>query len=288
MIELEASIEYNLVKLLTPKLPLNMIKTFFTFLSLCLVSSVFAEQKSSFEGMSLIPAGKSQMGSRQSLLELKPHDLFNTDRHTLGPENPAHEVYLDAFYIDIFEVTNKQYKNFADATGAKKPRGWERNSFSGALQPVVGIDWKEAVAYCKWQDKRLPTEAEWEKAGRGKRPVKYPWGDSPPDSEKLNYNEEKMKTTPVGSYEKGKSDYGIYDLSGNVSEWVHDWHYPEYYLFSPKENPQGLDKGQYKVIRGGNWRNNADYIDLTYRNATAPNVRNFTVGFRCAKSVDQK
>ncbi|MFP6637417.1 MAG: formylglycine-generating enzyme family protein [Nitrospinaceae bacterium] len=259
-----------------------MIQIFFVLFSLCVVSTAFA---SSFEGMALIPAGKSQMGSQQSLFELKPHDLFNTDRHSLGPENPAHEVYLDAFYIDVYEVTNKQYKIYVDTTGAKKPKGWRKTDFSGAQQPVVGISWKEAVNYCKSNGKRLPTEAQWEKAGRGKRPIKYPWGNSPPDSEKLNYNNEKKKTMPVGSYEKGKSDYGIYDLSGNVSEWLYDWHYPEYYLYSPKENPQGPDVGHYKVIRGGNWRNNANDVDLIYRNATAPNVRNYTVGFRCAQST---
>jgi len=94
-----------------------------------------------------------------------------------------------------------------------------------------------------------------------------------------------MKTLPVGSYEKGKSDYGIYDLSGNASEWVHDWHFPEYYLFSPKENPQGPEKGQYKIIRGGNWRNTAEYVDLTYRNATTPRMRNTGVGFRCVQNA---
>jgi formylglycine-generating enzyme required for sulfatase activity len=266
-----------------PENPIKMIQIIFALLLFSISSPCLAAETTS--DMVLIPAGKSQMGSRNSLLELKPHDLFNTDRHTLGPENPAHEVYLDAYYMDKLEVANEKYKSFVDATGAKTPRGWEKTSFSGDRQPVVGISWKEAVAYCKWREKRLPTEAEWEKAGRGKHPVKYPWGNSPPDSEKLNYNEEIKKTTPVGSYEKGKSDFGIYDLSGNVSEWVQDWHYPEYYLFSPKENPQGPEKGQYKVIRGGNWRNNVDYVDLTYRNATAPNVRNYTVGFRCAKSV---
>ena len=265
-----------------------MIQFFFILLSLSMVSPGLAAEMSSSEGMSLISAGKFQMGSRQSLFELKPHDLFNTDRHSLGPENPAHEVHLEAFFIDIFEVTNEKYKIYVDATGAKKPQGWGKPDFNGDRQPVVGVSWKESMAYCKWSGKRLPTEAEWEKAGRGKRPIKYPWGDSPPNSEKLNYNQEKMKTTPVGSYEKGKSDYGVYDLSGNVSEWVHDWHFPEYYLFSPKENPQGPEKGQYKIIRGGNWINNADYVDLTYRNATAPNVRNDTVGFRCAKNASAK
>jgi formylglycine-generating enzyme len=264
-----------------------MIQILFVLLSLSMVSSGFAAETP--EGMSLIPAGKSQTGSKRSLIELRPHDLFNTDRHTLGPEDPAHEVKLDAFYMDIFEVSNEKYRKYVDATGTKKPKGWEKPDFNGNRQPVVGASWKEAVAYCKWSGKRLPTEAEWEKAGRGKRPVTYPWGNTPPDSEKLNYNEEKMKTTPVGSYEKGKSDYGIYDLSGNVSEWVHDWHDPEYYLFSPKENPQGPEKGQYKVIRGGNWRSKLhNDVNLTYRNATAPNVRNTTVGFRCAKTTSSK
>ena len=104
-------------------------------------------------------------------------------------------------------------------------------------------------------------------------------------SEKLNFNEEKNKTMSVGYYEKGKSDYGIYDLSGNASEWVQDWHFPEYYLFSPKENPKGPERGQYKIIRGGNWRNTAEYVDLTYRNATTPRMRNTGIGFRCAKSA---
>ena len=265
-----------------------MIQFFFILLSLSMVLPGLAAEMSSSEGMSLISAGKFQMGSRHSLFELKPHDLFNTDRHSLGPENPAHEVHLEAIFIDIFEVTNEKYKIYVDATGAKKPQGWGKPDFNGDRQPVVGVSWKESMAYCKWSGKRLPTEAEWEKAGRGKRPIKYPWGDSPPDSEKLNYNEEKMKTTPVGSYKKGKSDYDIYDLSGNVSEWVHDWHYPEYYLFSPKENPQGPEKGQYKIIRGGNWRNKANDVDLTYRNATTPNMRNNTVGFRCAKNDSSK
>jgi formylglycine-generating enzyme len=261
----------------------KMKQFIFVLLSFYIVSPSFAEQPE--KEMVLIPAGKSIMGSKQSLLELRPHDLFNTDRHTLGPENPAHEVFLGGFYIDIYEVTNIKYKEYVYETKAKRPKGWKKNDFNSNQQPVVGVSWEEALAYCKWNGKRLPTEAEWEKAGRGKRPVKYPWGNSPPDSEKLNYNEEKKKTMPVGSYEKGKSDYGVYDLSGNVSEWVHDWHFPEYYLFSPKENPQGPKKGQYKVIRGGNWRNTVAYIDLTYRNATTPRSRNTGLGFRCAKST---
>ena len=235
------------------------------------------------EGMVLIKKGSFQMGSKKSMLELKPHDLFNTDRHTLGPENPAHEVYLNSFYIDIHEVTNDAYAKFIQVTEVKKPKGWNNPDFNKPQQPVVGISWKEAVKFCNWKNKRLPTEAEWEKAARGKLMVKYPWGNTPPDSSKLNYNAEINKTTAVGSYEKGKSAYGLYDLSGNASEWVNDWHFPEYYLFSPKKNPQGPEKGQYKVIRGGNWRNNAKDVDLVYRNATTPKNRSLGIGFRCAR-----
>jgi formylglycine-generating enzyme required for sulfatase activity len=237
------------------------------------------------EEMVLIPAGPFIMGSRQSLVELNPVDLLNTDRHALGPEDPAHETILDDYYIDRFEVTNGDYMKFVEVSGAAKPRTHDNPDFNDPRQPVAGVNWKEANAYCQWRGKRLPSEAEWEKAGRGKRPVKYPWGNEAPESSRLNYNEELNKTAPVGSYEAGKSDYGVHDLSGNVAEWTNDWHLPEYYLFSPKENPPGPEKGQYKVLRGGNWRNNADDVRLTYRNATIPSLRNLGVGFRCAKSA---
>ncbi len=238
------------------------------------------------ENMVLIPEGKFEMGSRLSLIELDPADLFNTDRHALGPEDPAHEVLLNAFSIDMYEVNNQEYMEYVEQTRAKNPAFMDDPNFNGARQPVVGVTWKQAKKYCEWRKKRLPTEAEWEKAARGKRPVRYPWGDQPPDSSRLNYNNEKQKTVPGGSYEAGKSDYGVYDLSGNVAEWVNDWHLPEYYVFSPKANPPGPDKGQYKVIRGGNWRNNAEDVRLTYRNATVPKLKANTVGFRCVKDAD--
>jgi len=248
------------------------------------VSSETAKDKG-LEGLVLIPGETYEMGSRRSLLELNPADLMNTDRHTLGPENPAHEVRMDSFYIGIYEVTNLEFKDFVKQTGAKPSLLAKNSDFNADQQPVVGVSWKQALKYCQWKDQRLPTEAEWEMASRGKRVIRYPWGNQPPNKSRLNYNEEVNKTTPVGSYENGKSDYGVYDLAGNVSEWTADWHLPEYYLYSPKENPQGPEKGHYKVIRGGNWRNDAQDVTMTYRNATVSKMQNKTVGFRCAKDA---
>ena len=264
-----------------------------TILSLALTSGAWGTPPknmapSSYSGMVLIQQGAFEMGSQKSLRELDPVSIFQADRHMLGPEDPAHEVILDAYYIDLYEVTNADYKKYLETTGSKTiPRYWDDSTLNQPNQPVVGTTWKEARAFCQWKNKRLPTEAQWEKAARGKRPVKYPWGDEEPDKTRLNFNNHTGKTTPVGSYPTGKSDYGVFDLSGNVAEWVKDWHFPEYYLFSPKENPPGPDKGHYKIIRGGNWKNNAEDVRLTYRNATVPKARSKTVGFRCAADAPQ-
>jgi formylglycine-generating enzyme required for sulfatase activity len=262
-----------------------------TILSLALTSGALGTpQKETvpppYSAMVLIPQGSFEMGSRKSLRELDPVAIFQADRHMLGPEDPAHEVILDPYYIDLHEVTNADYKKYMEGTGSKSaPRYWDDSNFNQPNQPVVGVAWKEAQAFCHWNNKRLPTEAEWEKAARGKRPIKYPWGDEEPDKTRLNFNRHIDKTTPVGTYPTGKSDFGVFDLSGNVAEWVGDWHFPEYYLFSPKENPPGPEKGHYKIIRGGNWKNNAEDVRLTYRNATVPNARSKTVGFRCAANI---
>ncbi|CAI2718712.1 formylglycine-generating enzyme family protein [Nitrospina watsonii] len=253
---------------------------------LMLAASPVHAETDARENMALIPEGEFVMGSMRSLLELDPTALFQHDRHMLGPEDPAHDVYLKAYYIDVYEVTNAQYAEFMKATHPKKePRYWNDAKFNQPKQPVVGVTWKDAQAYCHWRNKRLPTEAEWEKAAKGKRPVKYPWGNTAPTVEQANFDNTVGKTTPVGSYEAGKSDFGVYDLSGNVAEWVQDWHQPEYYLFSPKENPPGPERGMYKVIRGGHWHNNSEDVRLSYRNATVPTLRQDSVGFRCAADV---
>ena len=234
--------------------------------------------------MVLVPGGEYEMGDLRSLSELNVLDILNPDRHALGPENPAHKVVVDAFFIDIYEVSNKSFGEFTKENNKKNPTFWENPDFNQPDQPVVGVSWKEAQAFCKWKNKRLPTEAEWEKAAKKKQTNYYPWGNSEPTPEKLNFSNNIGKTTSVGSYEAGKSSLGIYDLSGNVSEWVYDWHSPEYYLFSPSKNPKGPTSGQYRVIRGGNWRNGKNEVKITFRNATIPKLKSKTVGFRCAKS----
>ncbi|MFQ5717205.1 MAG: formylglycine-generating enzyme family protein, partial [Nitrospinales bacterium] len=214
---------------------LTLLALLFLFPTMGAATPADAGQNKDREGMVLIPAGEYVMGDRKSNQGFDPTAFLNPDRHALGPENPAHMIYVDSFYIDIYEVTNADYEKYMQAPDAgkvRKPQFWDDPEFNAPQQPVVGITWKEARRYCFWNNKRLPTEAEWEKSARGKRSIKYPWGDEEPDSTKLNYNNEVGKPSPVGSYEAGKSDYGVYDLSGNVSEWIFDWHDAEFYIFS--------------------------------------------------------
>ncbi|MBM3239959.1 formylglycine-generating enzyme family protein [Candidatus Poribacteria bacterium] len=155
--------------------------------------------------MALIPAGEFQMG-----------DNFNEGN---ADELPVHTVYLDAFYIDKYEVTNALYEEFIKATGHRTPTYWTNHSFNQPDQPVVGVTWDDAVAYAKWAGKRLPTEAEWEKAARGGLVGKrYPWGDDISDNDANNYGNKIGITTPVGKYPP--NGYGLYDVAGNIWEWV--------------------------------------------------------------------
>ncbi len=243
--------------------------------------------------MVLIIAGEFQMGSNDGVRS----------------EKPVHTVHLDAFYIDKYEVTNAQYRRFVRATGHKEPEGnvyeagkrrrsfkpWADKHFNRDNQPVVCVNWGDAKNYCKWAGKRLPTEAEWEKAARGGLVDKrYPWGDKRPDGMRCNFAdasnnlEENISdgykyVAPVGSF--APNGYGLYEMAGNVSEWCADWFDPGYYTFSPRRNPTGSDSGQERILRGGSWLFDYYSLGVARRGVANPLSASTFTGFRCVQDV---
>jgi len=232
--------------------------------------------------MILVPAGPFPMGVPKG------------DRDGGRDEYPRHEVLLDNYYIDIYEVTHGRYAKFVKATEHRTPVNpkypkrtlWnDRLSDSLAERPVINVDWQDADAYCRWAGKRLPTEAEWEKAARGTDDRRFPWGNVEPTHKHLNFNQQwqgEKTLMPVGSYEAGKSPFGAYDMAGNVWEWVADWYDPLYYEKSPAENPKGPDTGTYKVLRSSGWSVETPLVRLFTRVKSDPANRNDSTGFRCA------
>ena len=236
--------------------------------------------------MVLIPAGPFPMGVPLG------------DRDGGRDEYPRHEVYLDAYMIDTYEVTNGRYLEFVKATGHRVPQNpinptrnlWEGDRITESIadRPVVNVDWADADAYCRWTGKRLPTEAEWEKAAKGNHDWRFPWGNIEPTTKHLNYNQRwigEKTLMPVGSYEAGKSPYGLYDMAGNVWEWVQDWYDPRYYEKTPKNNPKGPETGTKRVLRGSGWQNETPTVRIFTRVDSDPAVRNESTGFRCARDV---
>ena len=198
-------------------------------------------------------------------------------------EHPQHTVYLDAFWIDKTEVSNAMYEKCV-ADGVCQSTGNSGADFTGSNQPVVGVSWHDASAYCEWAGRRLPSEAEWEKAARGMDGRIYPWGNESPDSSLLNYSYDVGRPTEVGNYPVGASPYGALDMAGNVWEWVGDRYDSDYYSQSPERNPTGPESGSTRVLRGGSWGASQDFVRSAYRGGNTPDNRNNSIGFRCALS----
>jgi formylglycine-generating enzyme required for sulfatase activity len=230
--------------------------------------------------MVLIPAGKFIMGTNNRLPD----------------EGPQHVVNLDAFYIDIYEVTNLQYKKFNDATKRRSPNHFRNRTFpeGKADHPVTYVSWEDADAYCKWTGKRLPTDQEWEKAARGTDGRIFPWGnefDAKNANTPLRWQQIGAfgDTTPVGAFKGGVTPQGVYDMSGNVWEWTASW----YKAYPNNEVPSESYGERYKTLKGGSW------FDCSFYNCgiSAPvfnraffsvHTKNDSFGFRCAKDVENK
>ncbi len=244
-------------------------------------SSTMISEKDGME-MVYVPAGEFLMGS--------------PDGEGDGDEHPQHTVYLDAFWIDKTEVTNAMYQKCV-AAGACQPNLDFGSDFNGPDQPVAGVSWYNAKAYCQWTGKRLPTEAEWEKAARGTDGRRYPWGNGwdVRAIKRLNFADKNTDfswsdkevddgyryTAPVGSYPAGASPYGVLDMAGNVWEWVADWYEWNHYANSPSRNPTGPDSGDFRVLRGGSWNLDQYNARAADRNRSFPGRRFDYNGFRC-------
>lgn len=207
-------------------------------------------------------------------------------------EAPEHQVFLKGFYIDRKEVTQDEYARFAKMTKRPMPRiEVFEDDQSKLLKPefaVMSVSWDDAVAYCKWAGKRLATEAEWEKAGRGEGKRRYPWGDVFANGRaNVEGSEDGYRyLAPPSSFEAGRSPYGLYDMTGNVAEWVFDSYDENYYKKSPYRDPPGPENGDLKVVRGGSWRETEHNARLSKRFAAKHWRTDITIGIRCASDVD--
>ncbi len=236
--------------------------------------------KLSEETMVEIPAGEFILGSNKG--------GYN--------EKPQHTSDLESYWIDQYEVTYQQYMVFVEVTGHRQPGPPSRyarklEALRGMNQPVTYVSWGDAVAYCEWKDKRLPTEREWEKAIRGSDGRTWPWGEGregfPANFDGAGDGYE--VTAPVGSFSKDQSMYGVYDGAGNVMEWVDDWYVEDVYSRAVKPNvARSQPVSTYKTMRGGGYTSQGADLRITNRSFIVPDFRDETIGFRCAKSAKGK
>ena len=269
---------------------MNIYKLFFlvfailSFLILKQDASASSPRESLRDSVEMIqiPAGEFLMGSKG---EKGRRD-----------EKPQRKIFLDTYEIDMHEVSNKSYLNFIHKTQRKEPP----NPYSKGLLseitgienlPVVQVTWYDAVDYCRWAGKKLPTEAQWEKAARGEKGLVFPWGNTSPSMEKINFqkNWEGTKTLwPVNEGFNSSSPYGLKGMAGNVREWVRDWYAPDYFETGPKKNPNGPEKGILKVIKGGSWHSFKADVRSAARGKGGFALKTDGIGFRCARTVKLK
>ena len=223
--------------------------------------------------MVLVPAGEFTMGSEQG----------DDD------EQPVHRVVLDRFYLDTFEVTNGRFAKFVAAIQSEPPWGFadQETPVVQAERPVRWVNWLEATGYCLWAGKRLPSEAEWEKAARGTDGRTYPWGNEPPTAAHAVFGlkEGDETVSPIGNRDAGSSPYGVHDLAGNLYEWVTDWYDDAFYTQSVPSNPRGPVEGTAKVQRGGSYINSPYRLRSAFRTKSDPTEHDPHVGFRCAQDA---
>lgn len=227
------------------------------YITLMFLAASVGQSFAQSEDRVLIPAGEFQMGSKAA------------------EDETLHTVHLSAFFIDKFEVTQEQFG---------KVMGNNPSDFNGKNLPVEKVTWYEARDYCKAVGQRLPTEAEWGKAARAGSSTVYSWGNEIDGDYAWYWDNSKRKTHPVGS--RNPNALGLHDMSGNVWEWVADYYIDNYYVTSPRANPQGPFTSKYRVIRGGSWRDLPDFLRTTRRNYDLPAGRFNHIGFRCAKSAE--
>jgi len=231
--------------------------------------------------MVLVPAGEFMMGCNEAV-----------DTQCLNDEKPYHKVSLDAYYIDIYEVTVRQYGACVKAGTCSNPDtggGCNWSVSDRKSHPINCVDWNQADSFCKWAGKRLPTEAEWEKAARGTDGRIYPWGNKQASCNYAIMNDDgngcgKDSTWAVGSKKSGASPYGAMDMAGNVAEWVADRYDENYYQSSLSNNPTGPWLGEYRALRGSWWGSDPGALRASHRYRSDPGVRGNNIGFRCART----